>query len=115
MQILKLDEKGILPIVYTKYSWVITYFPRYDEVFLLAKRPSAGYGFKLFKDSDLDIKTSTLDARNFVGKTEQDSIYQAVHFCHHNINDNDFADSKVIQFFDRSTLMNWLTDHHYLV
>ena len=117
MQILKLDEKGILPIVHTKDSWVFLHFPRYctGTLFLLAKRPSAGYGFKLFKGSDLDIKTATADGKSFVGKTEQESIYQAVKFCRHNINDLDLMGGEVIQFFDRSTLMNWLTDHHYLV
>ncbi len=117
MQILRMDEKGILPIVYTKDSWVIIHFPRYrtGTLFLLAKCPSAGYGFKLFKGSDFDIKTATADARNFIRKTEQESIYQAVNFCRHNINDLDFIGGEVIQFFDRSTLMNWLTDHHYLV
>ena len=116
MQILKLDEKGILPIVHTKDSWVIIHFPRYrtGTLFLLAKRPSAGYGFKLFKGSDLDIKTPAL-AINFVGKTEQESICQAVNFCRHNIHVLDLMGGEVIQFFDRSTLMKWLTDHHYLV
>ena len=114
MQILNLDEKGILPIVHTKGSWVIANFPRFRSgtLYILCKYSSAGYGFKLAGHCrDLNVKYSEY-AGNFVGKSEQESIFNALKFCYRNRMELEFSESSVMQFFDHNTLMNWLDEHY---